>query len=684
MKKHILSIICLALSGIMLFGACTRNKEDSQDSGSHVNSSNGDNSSMEELGEYINGGYGTPSLSSISYDLEADVEGTTHVFNVGTTNYKIVEKGKSDYKILLPKNANDFEEDAAKELQYFFREATGISLPIETEGEVFISGTKYLSIGNTSLRDACGTSFDYDTLGYNGYKIDTYNQSVIMSGFGKQGTLYAVYEFLHQAFNWETYGPDCIVYDKGVKELALSDYNITDVPDIPWRQVTSGLLTDMTYSRRLRYNNVNEIMGYPGGWCHNTFHAVKPEIYLAEHPDWYARDKEGNIIGGELVSSQIGNGQICYTCDDPELLEVAANSLIAWLEESPDVENIMFSHQDTNDWCECADCTESYLKYGTHAAAVIQFVNKLRRKLDPWCEETGRNIVLSFFAYLQTEDAPVKLENGKYVPIDETVVCDDGVGVMYAPIGADYSKSFSDPSNSAEYNNFSKWGVLSNKLYLWSYQTDFHSYLCPYNTFNSMQSIYKLAYLNNTFWILDQQQSYQNNCTAFNILKYYLASKLAWNVNVDLNELIDNFFENYFGLASKPMRQLFEELRARFSYIENDLNITMYIYVTLENKDFWPEGLLVQWLDYIEDAYKAIEAIKETDEDTYYLIKDRLLLEGISYRYLLIDLYGKTYYNETTLLAQKMQWKADCAYLGVNCQREGVDLVSWLAENWGV
>jgi hypothetical protein len=165
-----------------------------------------------------------------------------------------------------------------------------------------------------------------------------------------------------------------------------------------------------------------------------------------------------------------------------------------------------------------------------------------------------------------------------------------------------------------------------------------------------------------------------------------LAAKLAWAVNADLNELINNFFEGYFGVAAKPMKKLFEELRARFSYIENDLKIAMYIYVDLKNKNFWPEGLLVQWLGYIDDAYATIEPLKDSDENLYYLIKDRILLEGMSYRFLLIHLYGASYYDPITLTKEKLQWKADCAYLGINRVREGGTplVVDWVLENWGV
>ena len=38
------------------------------------------------------------------------------------------------------------------------------------------------------------------------------------------------------------------------------------------------------------------------------------------------------------------------------------------------------------------------------------------------------------FAYQQTELAPVRIENGVYVPFDNRVILEPNAGVIYAPI----------------------------------------------------------------------------------------------------------------------------------------------------------------------------------------------------------------------------------------------------------
>ena len=667
-SKKILSWIACTLATMTCFCSCT----DFLTGNSGANKKN----------------YGTATRVA-EFASSEKVEGTVHIYDKIKTSEYVMKDGVTEYKILLPQEPNDYEDYAATELQYFFRAATSKTLPIEKEkeGENYKNG-KYISLGETSIREACSETFEYDTLGYGGFKIVTSGSSIIASGAEKFGTLYSVYELLHQMFNWETYSLDCIVYDKNVIDIPLYNYSIIDVPDIPWRQIDAHTVvsTNQSLQRRLRFNKESDIFAFPGGWCHNTFHVLPPTTYLEAHKEWYSRDVEGNIVYAPEVKDRQIPAQICYSCDDSERMQIILESVIKWLEDAPDVEIVCFSQEDYREWCRCSECSASLKQYGTNAAVLIKFMNKLYAALEPWIEESGREITLSFFGYQCSEDAPAKLENEEYVPIDDSVKCHKNVAVMYAPISADYSKPLSHEANTVEYQNLMKWKALSEKLLLWTYSADYQSYLPPYNTFNSIQENYKIAVKNGSFWLFDQQQKGAQNSTGFQILKYYLESKLSWNVNLDMNELIENFFENYFGVAKEPMCKLFDEVRVRMAYVEKELNVAMFVYVKLENTDYWPKGLLQQWLGYIDEAYKAIEPLQDEDEELYAKIYDRIMLEGISYRWLLIDLYGSSVFNAERLLQEKLSFKADCAYLNVtNCSESWTpNLNDYLKTNWGV
>ena len=105
------------------------------------------------------------------------------------TAIDLVKDGKSDYKILLPAVATDTENYASGELISFFKQATGISLPVVTDANGVDKNGKYLSIGDTTLFEESGMQVSMEELGGDGFKIQTYGNSVIMNGADEGGKI---------------------------------------------------------------------------------------------------------------------------------------------------------------------------------------------------------------------------------------------------------------------------------------------------------------------------------------------------------------------------------------------------------------------------------------------------------------------------------------------------------------
>ena len=93
------------------------------------------------------------------------------------------------------------------------------------------------------------------------------------------------------------------------------------------------------------------------------------------------------------------------------------------------------------------------------------------------------------------------------------------------------------------------------------------NYLTPYDTFNSIQGKYQFAKENNTSYVFDQGQYNQSKGTDWYRLKEFLVAELQWDVNQDMNTLIDEFFVNYFKDAAAPMMDYFKSYRAWYAYI---------------------------------------------------------------------------------------------------------------------
>ena len=64
----------------------------------------------------------------------------------------LVKDGKTEYSILLPEEAEEYEQTAADELRTFFEMATGILLEVNTDAGQVSTNEHVFSLGNTKLK----------------------------------------------------------------------------------------------------------------------------------------------------------------------------------------------------------------------------------------------------------------------------------------------------------------------------------------------------------------------------------------------------------------------------------------------------------------------------------------------------------------------------------------------------
>lgn len=655
--KNILKKTALLLLSALLFtstAACGETGKDSSGS-----SDGGNNDLVIDMPEAQNKGIHEVSVSE------------------GTADF--VSGGKIEHCIVIPDGADTTTQTAASELRSFVNDATGETMEIVTDAEVaWGASAKYFVLGaENALMSEAGINVPVEKLGRRGAYVETSGNSVFLAGAASTGTLNAVYEWLHYQLGWEIYGTEEIVQQTGVTDMKLKQMKIIEVPDIEDIASTYGWTdNDPTTANRMRYTG-NFWVSVGGNNYHNSFSYLPPDDYKSEKTEWYSDD----------------GTQLCYTAHGDEgllneMIQTVTERMKEELIAQPDYENITITQEDTTSWCKCDACTELNVKYGTDAVSAIRFCNEVSRRIHSWFatpdgEPYKRDLKIVFFAYHATENAPVvyDAETDTYSPIDETVVCDDSVGVIYAPITASYQVALNDEYNEKYYENVRGWNAVCKNLYMWTYSTNFHYYLVPTNTYNSMQYNYRFLRDNNTKWLLDQAQ-YNRIASGFSALKLYLNSKLAWNVDEDMNVLIDAFFENYFGPAAPYMRKYFDELRTHWAYLEGELNYIGTCYLEPLNSAYWPATLLERWIGYIEEAQAELEFLKERDAEKYKMYSENVLLESISPRFLLIDLWPSKF-DSKTLYTEKNSFRTDCVALGITNYAEKVD-ISELWSDWGI
>ncbi len=599
------------------------------------------------------------------------------------TQTTLAKSGATEYRIVVPDKSESVDNygaatRAASELKTFFREATGAYLGdyVQDTGNIK-SDIKYISIGFTNTLNNNVEGVDYDALGISGYSIKTVNGNVFISGQGA-GLMNGVYEFLRAHFNYEYYTDGFHkIDDCSNEEVVLQTINEEYKPSFEYRlpsygfeiSATGGYATDKMVGYRMQYNNLS-IKGVGGVQWHNFFAAIPKSEYGSQHSDWFSPD----------------GTQLCLTRDKDGLAAEMANKVKATLEANPSATFVMIGQQDNDDWCNCSACQNVISQYGGYnSATYILFMNAVSDKLQSYLNESGRtDVKLGMFAYHKTQDAPVTTVGGE-VALIGGMKLNSNVCVVYAPIEANYYVSFNDAVNAPVKKNIEGWSLVADNVLYWTYMENFGYYQLIFDNFGSMQENLQLLHKHKGWWIYNLAQYNNGNSTGFSRLKAYLNSKLMWNVNTDVAALTDDFFGNYFGVASSYMRKYFDEYRAMTKYIyENEdktigkLSINGHV---PSGKDFW-HSKLTAWLGYIDNALAEADKLAGVNDEERVRVRNAVMLESLFVRYALITYYSGNF-QSNEVLTMKQTWKADAAKLGVTMCGEHKSLKTLYTE-WGV
>ncbi len=629
-----------------------------------------------------------PSPSKVVDDGGAPLlsEGTLHQISIQENTLRSFIKksdgeSQSEYQVIY----EDSNSDIATAASYFSAQiagASGFSLPLtkrsEFEGSVKKS-SKCIVIGCFDLFYEAGLSMPEEKLGISGYYIVSYGNSLFFLAPHNEGYHMGVLRLLNAICGFDMISEDTIVYENAAE--SLPDIEIVEAPDSQWRNYTN-YITDATryglgYS--LNYEMMRAVRedGKTGNAVHNIFDYLPKETYVSAHPEWYSDDLS----------------QLCYTAHGNEeslnqMVDEAFKVLKNTVGANPNSSIVSFTQADINSSCSCPTCLEQKKKDGAVSGAIIRFTNKLDDKLQNYLEEQAkskneekREVYLCFFSYHASFEPPTTS-----VEEDPTLKCNDDVMVFTAPIYANYTKSFYQEENSRYATNIINWNKYTKNIMSWVYETDYHHYMYPYNTYSSMMETYRFLKQHGTYAIYNEGQRNSNNVTCFGKLKEYLDAKAQIDVNASYSEYADKFFANYFDDAAPIMRNYYEEMRAWETYLEShpeQYGLGGGVYQEIgSDPAYWPKQMLLGWLEQMEAAEKAILHYKNSDPVKYAKLHKHILIETLFPRYALCDLHADTYTN-SEILALRTAFKKDGDALGLIEHMEH-HYISEKYEEWGL
>ena len=586
----------------------------------------------------------------------------------------VAQNGVTNYQIVIPDGENQMLDYASKELELYFENASGADIEIKSESEKS-ADKKYLSIGETALMQSAGINLDKNALGRDGFIIKTVNDAVYMCGGDDYGSLYAVYEFLAQTIDWETYAPDEIVFTKNQK-VEMPVFDETQIPSIKNR--TGGYYngkTDAYFTAKMRtFANYGLQMFDKtlwGTWAHTFYTILNPnhlgeddKTYSFSHPEWFQ------------------SGQLCLT--NQEMRAEFAKRLAQIVIDSPDCIYFMIGQNDGKNYCLCNECARYFEQYkdptftgpyvsptnrnSTRGISVLnmEFTNDIVRRVNEIVgEDRAKEITFFTFAYSYTQEAPVqKNADGSFTPLTNGVVAEDNLGILLAPYYDDWYHDILDEKyNSSSAKNIAGYKSICDKIIMWGYGNNFNLTLEWFDDFSSIVPNIKFIEENGGEWFFTENGSGTKQSQSFQAMRAFVYSKLQWNSSLDMNELIDEFMLNYYKVASSDLKEYWIMLRdyydSKIQYFDQDSQAGVGTTVNfVYGKDKNEFNTLVQMASKLNGAIEKVKSAGYTQLEEFKLI-NRITMESLTVRYTMLE-YFQEYMDNYTYLKLVEEFANDC------------------------
>jgi len=456
--------------------------------------------------------------------------------------YTLFSKGKSDYRITISDDASESEKWAAGELQHWMAKVSGAEIPIKPL-DMSYTGPQIIVGYNSTVKNMTGKpqpepsdeSFVYFNSG----------PDFVIYGGSERGTMYGVMSFLENEMGCRWYTPSVTVTPKK-EAYTFERLNHSEKPGIRVRNDFYYEAFDPVWAARNKMNGTlsfDKTTPQHGGtenyWAVHTFYRfMPPEEFYNDHPEYYS------LIDGKRIYD---HAQLCLT--NPDVLKIVTERLKKTIRENPDYLIYSVSQNDWRNPCQCEKCQALAQKEGSESGPIIWFVNQVAEAI----EKEFPDKFVGTLAYQYTRTPP------KNIKPRENVV------VRLCSIECCFAHDFTScPENQSFLSDLRGWSAIAPHLYIWDYVVNFSHYIMPYPNFKVLQPNIKTFQKNKSIGIMEQA-AYQSRGGEFAELRAYLISKLLWNPDCNVQEVIDDFMYGYYGRAGQYIREYFDLLHNRLT-----------------------------------------------------------------------------------------------------------------------
>ncbi len=447
----------------------------------------------------------------------------------------LAEKGKSEYRIVIPSDATPSERYAADELQRYLERMTGARFPMATDSEP--ATAREILIGDNSRLKKLKLDRDCTQLGPDGFILRTDGRKLIIAGGKPRGTLNGVYTFLEEKLGVRWFTPE-LQRIPPTPKLTVPSLKETRTPAIEYREVFwTEMMRNADFAARHRLNgNHYKLTEKHGGrfavyypFVH-SFDLLIPRDLYKEHPEYFP------MINGKRVDGYV---QRCLS--NPEVVKLAIARVREWIKQHPEASIISVSQNDTGNWCQCERCKELDDQEGSPAASLIKFVNTIAENI----EADYPNVRIDTLAYQYTRKPPKTLRPRRNVIIR---LC--SIECCFAhPLD-----TCSSEENKRFRDDILAWQPVAPLLYVWDYTPNFANYQQPFPNWDALQPNVQFFVQHGVKGLFEQGNYSGGGNGEMGPLRAYVLAKLLWDPKTDVQKHITEFLDAYYGSAAPYVR----------------------------------------------------------------------------------------------------------------------------------
>ncbi len=439
--------------------------------------------------------------------------------------------------IVVPASLAIQDPYAARLLSRLLESAFGCPFPVVTEGD--FAGGPFLSVGDTLLARQAGVRGCPEE---QGYRIAVDDAGNLFFQGGANGALYGVLAFLQEDLGCRFFDPDEPIQTPALSpEATLPVVPREYAPCFEMREPYNGEFfgrQDYNAFNRIQAASYFKVIPREKGDCgianvdyfiHTYAPLVPAEQYFQSHPEFFPLRK-----GGRYASTPT-TGQLCYTA--PGLAEVLCEKLLAHQKIHPTQKVYSVSHNDNNYMeCLCDSCQKLIREEGISACTLL-VANRAAEILS----RTNPEARVTTLAYVETQPLPATLR-----PHPNTVP-------FYAPIRQRNAALSQLPWRDIPKvrKEIADWTAASKRVYVWDYvinkALEPHLDMLDVNVHDWRDWGVKGVFLEDLEFGLNSLEG----------LKTWVMGQKLWNPDWDLDALIDDYMEGFYGDAADFMKRYF-------------------------------------------------------------------------------------------------------------------------------